>query len=492
MTLITKQWLGLMWEERAQLKTTLYQYALDHHHQSSPNFIRNKLVKLVVDIARLDWPHFYPDFFTNILQLIQNSETTVLGLVFLQTASEELVCPWEDLSVSRKEELRRLLLAHIPQVFSILTGSLLSSMLGTGRNASGGLDSDSEAVCCLALSCLTHLFSWVPLSSYITPTLVAALFRLASISQGISQDENQNVGTLAMGAINEIMYKNCVPASCEEFLLNIFQHAMQLMQGLVHSGVLEHVDESFLEKLTEFLRLFVALHLHRLEDSNKFSHVRDFLTLLFKYTFHTGLEQFYRCLEVWSIFLDHMHIRGTPTERYQEAFVLLVQEILVKMQFKHNRSQLEELDDETLDDDEQTEWQRYLRQCIEIVAKVAELAPMETYGLVHDPWKDASVVYLRLERAIDMQDGNENSRRLTVTESHEGLQLHCLLRDLSSLTQAVGRMYPHFIGQPFKPRFPHAQQLVSRLSVMAAYGIRLKLYHLQVSMPVLIADFIEV
>jgi hypothetical protein len=31
---------------------------------------------------------------------------------------------------------------------------------------------------------------------------------------------------------------------------------------------------------------------------------------------------------------------------------------------------------------EQTEWQLYLRQCIEIVAKVAELAPMEIYSLV--------------------------------------------------------------------------------------------------------------
>jgi hypothetical protein len=37
--------------------------------------------------------------------------------------------------------------------------------------------------------------------------------------------------------------------------------------------------------------------------------------------------------------------------RYQDALVLLVQEILVKMQFKHNRGQLEELDDELLDDD---------------------------------------------------------------------------------------------------------------------------------------------
>ncbi|PNF22047.1 Exportin-6 [Cryptotermes secundus] len=525
-TLITKQWLGLMWEERAHLKATLYQFALEHH-QSAPNFIRNKLVKLVVDIARLDWPHFYPDFFSNILQLIQTPDTTVLGLVFLQTASEELVCPWEDLSVSRKEELRRLLLAHIPQVFNMLTGllenilqkqkhsvtatpppspthgqpnsaspvhtgSLLSSMLGSGRSASGGLDSDSETICCLTLNALTHLFSWVPLSSYITSNLVAALFRLASVSQGISQDEHQNIGTLAMGAINEIMYKNCVPASCEDFLLNIFQHAMQLMQSVIHSGVLEHVDRSFVEKLTEFLRLFVALHLHRLEESQKFSPVRDFLSLLFKYTFHTALEQFYRCLEVWSIFLDHMHNRGTPTERYQDALILLVQEILVKMQFKHNRGPLEELDDELLDDDEQTEWQHYLRQCIEIVAKVAELAPMETYSLMYDPWKEASAVYLHLERAIEPHESTDYSRRLTVTEAHECMRLHCLLRDLSSLTQAVGRMYPHFIGQPFSTRFPHAQQLVSRLSVMATYGTRLRPYHLQVSNPVLTTDLIEV
>jgi hypothetical protein len=72
---------------------------------------------------------------------------------------------------------------------------------------------------------------------------------------------------------------------------------------------------SFLEKLTEFLRLFVALHLHRLEENQNFSPVQEFLTLLIKYTFHTAREQFYRCLEVWSIFLDHMHNRGTPKER---------------------------------------------------------------------------------------------------------------------------------------------------------------------------------
>jgi len=65
-------------------------------------------------------------------------------------------------------------------------------MLGSGRSTSGGLDSDSETICCLTLSALTHLFSWVPLSSYITSNLIAALFRLASISQVLKSDFNFN------------------------------------------------------------------------------------------------------------------------------------------------------------------------------------------------------------------------------------------------------------------------------------------------------------
>lgn len=70
-TLITKQWHGLMWEEKAELRSTLYRFAVDHH-QNVPLFISNKVIKLVVDIARQDWPHFYPDFFTNILNVRQN------------------------------------------------------------------------------------------------------------------------------------------------------------------------------------------------------------------------------------------------------------------------------------------------------------------------------------------------------------------------------------------------------------------------------------
>ena len=37
--------------------------------------------------------------------------------------------------------------------------------------------------------------------------------------------------------------------------------------------------------------------------------------------------------------------------RYKEVLLMLITELLKKIQFRHNRKQLEELDDETLDDD---------------------------------------------------------------------------------------------------------------------------------------------
>ena len=56
------------------------------------------------------------------LQLIQTPALAPLGLVMLKTTSEELACPREDLSVARKDELRKLLLEQVPTVLGLLTG----------------------------------------------------------------------------------------------------------------------------------------------------------------------------------------------------------------------------------------------------------------------------------------------------------------------------------------------------------------------------------
>ena len=43
------------------------------------------------------------------------------------------------------------------------------------------LDPESETIASLALNCLTHLFSWIPLSSLITPHLLNTIFLFASL-----------------------------------------------------------------------------------------------------------------------------------------------------------------------------------------------------------------------------------------------------------------------------------------------------------------------
>lgn len=68
-------------------------------------------------VTTRDLPVFSP-------QLIQSPVTTPLGLIMLKTTSEELACPREDLSVARKEELRKLLLDQVQTVLGLLTGTI--------------------------------------------------------------------------------------------------------------------------------------------------------------------------------------------------------------------------------------------------------------------------------------------------------------------------------------------------------------------------------
>ena len=60
--------MGFHGDSKIEIRSNLSRYLLTNHEQV-PGFVRNKLVKLVVDIGRLDWPHFYPDFFSSILQV---------------------------------------------------------------------------------------------------------------------------------------------------------------------------------------------------------------------------------------------------------------------------------------------------------------------------------------------------------------------------------------------------------------------------------------
>ncbi|CAH1795674.1 unnamed protein product [Owenia fusiformis] len=563
--LINKQWIGQAAEHKNEMRATLNQFLLSQHNKV-PTFVRNKLVLLVVNIGRIDWPHFYPDFFSNILQLIQEQETAALGIILLQTASEELACPREDLSIARKEELRRLLLAQIPTVLGLLNGVLeailerhrhlvtatpppspthgqsaergdknLVSLFSTSPHAGSilsnmfkspsgkdkvehipPLDETSHQLSVLSLSCLAHLFSWIPLSSMITPSLLSTIFHFAEFgcehsartspsnpNSSFSTME-QSLGVLAMNCVNELLSKNCVPQEFEDFLLQMFHQTFNLLQRLTKEtsmnstgNRLADLEEDYVEKFTEFLRLFVSIHLRRFESNSHFP-VIEFLSLFFKYTFKQPTQEgFYACLDIWTVFLDYLQTKlatrdaelETIISMYKEALLSLASQIMQRFQFRYNQSQLEELDDETLDDDSQTEWQQFLRHCLEVIARISELMPAPTFTILFEPFQENLQVYLGLEQYID----NGTTRRLTIAAENECRRLHCSLRDLSSFLQSLGRLAEHFIGELFTERFTDAQTLVERLIHVCAYGSKLKLFEIHSSaQSVLQADFIEV
>ncbi|XP_048575902.1 exportin-6 isoform X2 [Nematostella vectensis] len=580
--LINKQWIGTQPSDKTEIRSFLKQYLLSQH-KALPAFVRNKLAKVIVDMGRLDWPHFYPNFLSDIMELIQQPSNTSLGLIMLQTTSEELASPREDLSIARRTELHRLLLHEVPAILCLLT-QLLDRILDKHRRLAStvtpppspthgvasthsasptvsnsstlslcstspltdaphhvsnplvgrllnqspksrqnfghplpSLDPDAEEISCLTLKCLAHLFSWIPLSSTIKPALLGTVFYFAEFGcNGISGGGggsvvcNPDLGVLAMTCINELLSKNCVPQEYEEYLLKLFQQTFQLLQRITKDSAsssddhLSELDDSYLNKFTEFLHLFVSIHLRRFENSSLFP-ILELLTLLYKYTFHQPQnEGFFNCLDTWSVFLEYLTSKVSSARRdklaeaeatvsrYKDVLMLLLNDILKKIQFHHNHDQLEELDDSDMDDNAETEWQAFQRNCLEIVAKLAELLPAEAFTALFPLFSKYIDVYLGLGQFITKTA--EGTFHMDLGGEMECRQLHCSLRDLSTIERALGRLVEHFIGEVnFGNRFSDGEAIVDRFCHVALFGTQMKLYSIKSTMPSLLQpDLIEV
>ncbi|XP_036369999.1 exportin-6-like isoform X2 [Octopus sinensis] len=379
-----------------------------------------------------------------------------------------------------------------------------------GRSGGGGIGGSATSTSANAASATGGAIANTPVSASTAAAAAGAAATCPSNGGGgagiVAPANTQSLGVLAMNCINELLSKNCVPQEFEDFLLQMFQQTFFLLQRLTKESTLNtsgnklaDLDECYVEKFTDFLRLFVSIHLRRFESNAKFP-VLEFLALLFKYTFRQPTNDgFYSCLDIWTVFLDYLHSKSEMrtadheevTNRYKPALQSLVSHILQKLQFRYNQSQLEELDDESLDDDSETEWQHYLRQCLEVIAKVGEILSQETFQLLNDLFQEYTEVYLGLEQYV--VPNGAHGRKLTITAENECRRLHCILRDLSSLEQALGRMAEHFIGDRFIKNFTDADNLVQRLVHCVAYSGSAKLYEVSsIAQTVLQPDFIEV
>lgn len=71
-------------------------------------------------------------------------------------------------------------------------------------------------------------------------------------------------------------------------------------------------------------------------------------------------------------------------------------------------------------------------------------------------------LHLDLLASLLMNYNVISGHRLNITAENDCRRLHCSLRDLSSLLQAVGRLAEYFIGDVFAARFNDALTVVER------------------------------
>jgi len=62
--------------EKLEIRVFLLNHLISRY-KVLPVFLRNKMAKVLVDVARVDWPHSYPDFIDNLLQVIYSYSTVM-------------------------------------------------------------------------------------------------------------------------------------------------------------------------------------------------------------------------------------------------------------------------------------------------------------------------------------------------------------------------------------------------------------------------------
>ncbi|RZF34382.1 hypothetical protein LSTR_LSTR008921 [Laodelphax striatellus] len=430
--IITRKWLVLMVEEKSQMTSFLYQYSLERFHQIPP-FIRNKLLKLVADIARYDWPHFYPNYMTNIISLIQSNDlkTANIGLAYLLTTSEELICPREDISNSRKEELKNLFIAHLPQISSSLIG-----LFNRVRNVS-----DAKDVVQSALKAICHIFSWLPLQSSFPRELLIPICEFST---------NADVGDTALATINELLYKNCVPMSFLPYLGNIACHLNSLFFVLTKNEADVCKNKDYTSSVYEMVRLLITNHWHRLEANENFP-LFEFLGNLFQLTYQRNLLRNLR--ESWIGLIDYLHDKNPEhIARYEDVLLLLAQATFERefeeqrMSFFSSAGDVLGYDDEDSYEDLSLEENDWGEECnsvcredkirldnFNLIVKIADLIPSKIAKIILEAWQPAGLSHAQLMRPFNENIPQEISKDI----------LRALIYVVTS-TGALGLMYYHF------------------------------------------------
>jgi hypothetical protein len=157
--------------------------------------------------------------------------------------------------------------------------------------------------------------------------------------------------------LTELITKPFGPQVIPEVVAQVLISLCPLIQKTVEPKGLMLVTEEYLDKLSEFVEVFLTQHLKRLEQAQYESMLPTFLELVLELTTkQPHVDGFLNCLNVWEVFVSYVE-EAEQSESYddrvrqvlsayEQGLVGVMLHLVDRIRYATNRDQLEELNDE--------------------------------------------------------------------------------------------------------------------------------------------------
>ena len=120
---VSSRWAALAEDVKRNTRECLLRFITVRGHEV-PAFVSSKTSKVLVDVAKHEWPHSHPSFLSDVLGMAQSAEPQVAlsALQLLRMVGEEFVATCPSVRAARQDELRSFLTAKLPQVGHAIYG----------------------------------------------------------------------------------------------------------------------------------------------------------------------------------------------------------------------------------------------------------------------------------------------------------------------------------------------------------------------------------
>ncbi|XP_021696427.1 exportin-6-A isoform X2 [Aedes aegypti] len=441
---ISQRWVSLDENNRAQIRDSLWTTYAGFSHDI-PGMQRDKVAQLIALIGKRQFPEEHPDYMNQVLELLKSK--FILGVTLLRSTSDEITSTKADITSDRQKYLSYCVSMYLPSVFEIL--EKYAELCITRTSCKNGIslahlpppfgdDARVEQATMDLLLCVQQIFSWAPLDNITEPHFFQSLFMLARWNEAFN-----DVSISALTTISELFYRQKplpLPTVIATGVIDLLQQP-----------TLKLSNELYQDKLTELLRLFTSQQWSKWSKDPHFP-AMSYLNSLFQYTFFGyGALAFTERLTIWTPIVQSFAAMAEngAVSKHSDKLISLASGTMKRMLFQYDfDQQLEMLDNEELDDDNETELQHFFNQCIDTIALIAEIEPIRVYDMAFSEFaSDASGPYGQVLSTVAGMLLNGTSyisprpaHPLLDEESRSALR--CKFRDFISLCQIIARVSP--------------------------------------------------